>query len=215
MHLVILARNRKGDLALRIHVVLPADRHPPRDPARRGGQRRPHLAALRFQRRGNVGIARGKRLFDGDGSGQRVDLDLRQHRRPPRGVAGFRDDGKQRLAVERDPLGGDAGSSRMPLGLMSLRPGMSAAVSTPTTPGADATADRSSPRSRHGRRGRGRDSRAACPRVRGCRRYGRPLRLVPAGQPRARRRGPARTAGTGSARPSSGRRPCRASRSAA
>jgi hypothetical protein len=103
-HLVVLAGNGKGDMPFEIHVVLPADPHPARDPVRGRGKCCRGVAALQGQRRGDMGIARRDGLFRRRDVRQGLVVDPCQFSRPAGLVAALGDHGKDRLAPEFHPI---------------------------------------------------------------------------------------------------------------
>ncbi len=89
-------------MTLQIHVVLPANRHLPRDTIGRLGKAFAHIAALKRQWRCHIRIARCNCVYRPKNMWQHINIHFRPLRRPPRNIAALGDHGKQGLTIKFD-----------------------------------------------------------------------------------------------------------------
>ena len=106
-HIAVLPRNRHGDLAFEIEMLLPADIDPPRQPVRRPSQRRGGIAARHELGRQHEGLG-GQRLVDGQDRRQRFVFYHRGGGGTTRTGDAVGGNGEDRLAVVlHQPVGED------------------------------------------------------------------------------------------------------------
>ena len=102
----VLTGQREGDLALEVKMLLSADAEFGGEPMRRAGQRRLRIAAYDRGRRLHVGFA-GERRRDIEDRLLGLDLHDDLFGGRPRCIEGLRDDHRQGLAGELDPVDGE------------------------------------------------------------------------------------------------------------